>query len=172
MSNCLVALLGAPEPSRLLARLRAHGVAPEVVNLTPDVVLPDSSWNGVVLVGGPVSPYDDRTVPYRAVGRVVAGAVARQVPTLGIGGGGHLLAVALGAHPSAPPSPLPPGIRPLQVTAAGRADPLFRHAPQSPAWVECSEEVPHNILLIKYIQKMVTVRNIAMLILLLCGVKH
>lgn len=139
MSNCLIALLGAPEPRRLVDRLRAHGVAPEVVSLSPDVDLPDSSWDGIALVGGPVSPYDDRTVSFRPVGRVLAGAVARQVPTLGIGGGGHLLAVALGAHPSAPASPLPPGIRSINPTIEGRSDTLFRHAPAAPAWVKCSE---------------------------------
>ncbi|GAB48064.1 glutamine amidotransferase-related protein [Mobilicoccus pelagius] len=138
MSNCLIALLGAPEPRRLLSRLRAHAVTSEVVTLTPDIELPDAHWNGIALVGGPVSPYDRRTVPFPPVGRLLASAVARQVPTLGIGGGGHLLAVALGAHPGSPHDPLPPGIRHLTRTAQGRLDPLFRHAPTNPSWVECS----------------------------------
>ena len=138
MSNCLVAMLGAPEPRRLIARLRTVGVTPDVVHLTADDGLPEADWDGIALVGGPVSPYDERTVSFHPIGLVLAGAVARQIPTLGIGGGGHLLARALGARPTTPRTPLPPGIRALTRTAHGRLDRLFRHAPPSPAWVECS----------------------------------
>lgn len=138
MSKCLVALFGAPEPTGLLDRLRIHGVAVTLLEITPDVEFPTSLPSGVAVVGGPVSPYDDRVLPYGRVGAFLATAVAREVPTLGIGGGAHLLAVALGARPGWPTSAVTPGLHMLRRTAQGADDPLFRHMAPEAQWLEFS----------------------------------
>ncbi len=96
------------------------------VELDEGELLPD--WRGfdaIVAMGGPMSVNDDATLPWltdekRAIGE----AVRAGTPYWGVCLGVQLLAASLGARVS-PGSTPEVGLLPVELTEAGRADPVF-----------------------------------------------
>jgi len=88
--------------------------------------LPDwRAFDGIVAMGGPMGAYDDETLPWLGPEkRLIAEAVGADVPYWGVCLGSQLLAASLGA--AVFPGPRPEvGVLPVEVTAAGRRDPVF-----------------------------------------------
>lgn len=138
--TCLVAVLpGMRVPTCLSTWGREVGV---------DIVAHDVAFQGhllelggdatLLVIGGAISPYDTRALPAHDLGRLLAKAVSRQTPVLGIGGGAHLLAWALGGRPSVPDTPVTAGWRTVTRTAQGQLDRLFTNLPSSSSWIEAS----------------------------------
>lgn len=139
VSTCLVALLpGVRTPERLLQWCRDSGVTIALHEVDPAADLPRiENLCGVLVVGGAVSPYDER-IHTRGLGALLATSVGREMPTLGSGGGAHFVAWALGAQPGIP-EPIPVRLRAVTRTAQGRLDPLFSRVPSTARWIEWSD---------------------------------
>jgi GMP synthase (glutamine-hydrolysing) len=80
-------------------------------------------------MGGPMGAYDDETLPWlRQEKQLIAEAVRADVPYWGVCLGSQLLAASLGA--AVFPGPAPEvGVLPVEVTDAGRHDPVFSVLP-------------------------------------------
>lgn len=99
------------------------------------VVGPDSggavpeSLNGVdalIVLGGSMGPLDDHTAPWLPATRaLLAEAVGKGVPTLGICLGAQLLATATGGHVRTMPEGPEVGLLRVRVDEQAAADPLF-----------------------------------------------
>jgi len=73
------------------------GVAVDVIRPYAGAAVPPSADDGVIVLGGHMSAYDDDLAPWLpAVRDLLATSVADGVPTLGICLGAQLLAVACG----------------------------------------------------------------------------
>ena len=101
MTNCLVVQHVAPESAWAIgdALVRA-GIEPDVRRMfAGDALPPDASGHdGVVVMGGPMSAAsDDGFATRRAELALLADALGRAVPTLGVCLGAQLLAAAAGA---------------------------------------------------------------------------
>jgi GMP synthase (glutamine-hydrolysing) len=100
------------------------------VELDEGEVLPDHrEFDAVVCMGGPMGAYDDAALPWLAdEKRAIGDAVRDGVPFWGVCLGVQLLAASLGArvYPGAAPEV---GILPVELTDAGRADPVFAGLP-------------------------------------------
>ncbi len=82
--------------------------------------------DGLVVLGGAMGAADDTLVPWLAATRtLLADAVARGVPTLGVCLGHQLAAAALGGAVGRNPSGRTTGLVPVRLTAAGARDPLL-----------------------------------------------
>ncbi|MGZ4586731.1 MAG: type 1 glutamine amidotransferase [Mycobacteriaceae bacterium] len=94
-----------------------------------------SGHHGLIVLGGTPNPYDDAATPWLpAVRALLAEALDRQVPTLGICLGGEILAMVAGGQVRRATRGVEVGIQHLTVTDAGRHDPLFAGLPaQVPA---------------------------------------
>ena len=112
--------LGAIEPALL-----ARGLAIDYADLyLPGAPAPDTAaYRALVFMGGPMSVNDD--LPYlRREEAYIRDAVARGIPVLGVCLGSQLIARALGA--SVRRNPVKEiGWFDIELTAAGREDPLF-----------------------------------------------
>jgi len=118
----------AVEPlGSLLPLLRNYGLRIRYVNFErdPDARPNVEGYDGLIVLGGPMSAWDDATHPHLA--REVESlrrALDREIPVLGICLGAQLLARALGA--AVHPAPLPEvGWHEVSPTAAGQADPVL-----------------------------------------------
>jgi GMP synthase-like glutamine amidotransferase len=93
---------------------------------------PLPGWHGfdaIVAMGGPMSATDDAELPWlTAEKRLIAEAAAAGVPFWGVCLGVQLLAASLGARVYAGDEP-EVGLLPVEITAAGRADPVFAELP-------------------------------------------
>jgi GMP synthase (glutamine-hydrolysing) len=88
--------------------------------------LPDwRAFDGIVAMGGPMGAYDDDALPWLGQEKqLIAEAVRADVPYWGVCLGSQLLAASLGA--AVFPGPAPEvGVLPVEVTDAGRRDPVF-----------------------------------------------
>ena len=114
------------EPLGLIAdSLAARGIEFEYVDLYErDVEVSVTDADGLIFMGGPMSVNDD--LPYlRHEMRLIAQAISRGKPVLGVCLGSQLIAKALGARVY--PNPVKEiGWYPVQFTASARTDALFR----------------------------------------------
>jgi GMP synthase-like glutamine amidotransferase len=111
--------------------LRERGAVIERVELDDGEPLP--ALDGAVLVvvmGGPMGAYDEDDHPWLvAEKQYLARAVVAQVPVFGACLGAQLLADATGGRAYRGRSP-EVGVLPVQLTEAGRADPVFGVLPE------------------------------------------
>jgi GMP synthase-like glutamine amidotransferase len=93
--------------------------------------IPDERFDAIVAMGGPMSVNDEASLPWLADEKgYVRDAVRAGTPYWGVCLGVQLLASALGArvYPGDEPEV---GLLPVELTAEGRADPVFAGAPES-----------------------------------------
>jgi GMP synthase-like glutamine amidotransferase len=104
-----------------------RGVDHEVIHLHAGGSLPGHlDWAAVVSLGGAMAAYDEDTHPFlRDEKRFLLAAVGEGVPVLGICLGSQLLADALGGRVF-PGRRMEVGFVPVQLTGAGREDPVVR----------------------------------------------
>lgn len=91
-------------------------------------VVPDTvgDHDGLVVLGGAMGACDDAVAPWLAPTRaLLADAVAREVPTLGVCLGHQLASVALGGSVGRNPSGRTTGVVPVALTDEGASDPLL-----------------------------------------------
>jgi GMP synthase (glutamine-hydrolysing) len=87
------------------------------------------TFDAVVAMGGPMSVNDEAALPWlRDEKRLIAEAVRAGVPYFGVCLGVQLLAASLGARVYSGPEP-EVGLLPVELTAAGRDDPLLGSLP-------------------------------------------
>jgi GMP synthase-like glutamine amidotransferase len=94
--------------------------------------LPDDlrDHQALLVLGGSPNPYDDAATPWLGpVRALVAEALDREVPTLGICLGGEILAMVAGGRVQPAVDAVEVGLYPLRLTDAGRDDPLFGGLP-------------------------------------------
>ncbi|MGN6378044.1 MAG: type 1 glutamine amidotransferase [Gaiellales bacterium] len=110
--------------------LRERGAQIHRVELDEGEPLP--SWerfDAIVAMGGPMSVNDDDSLPWlTAEKRLIREAVGAGIPYWGACLGVQLLAASLGARVYAGPQP-EVGVLPVELTAEGRDDPVFRRLP-------------------------------------------
>lgn len=86
--------------------------------------------HALLVLGGSPNPYDDLATPWLArVRALLAEALDREVPTLGICLGGEILAMVAGGRVQPAVDAVEVGLHRLDVTDAGRSDPLFGGLP-------------------------------------------
>lgn len=100
------------------------------VELDEGEPLPDwRTFDAIVAMGGPMSANDDAELPWLTdEKRLIAEAVRDGMPFFGVCLGVQLLAASLGARVHAGDTP-EVGLLPVEITAEGRADPVFADAP-------------------------------------------
>jgi len=117
--------LGAWEP---VARI--HEVDIREVEVDEGEEIPRlEGFDGVVSLGGPLSA-DDEHEGLAAERKLLAEAAGRNVPVLGVCLGAQLLAHALGGEIFANPGGREIGVSEVELTEAGRSDPLFAGLPE------------------------------------------
>ena len=106
--------------------LRERGAELHRVELDEGEPLPDwREFDAIVAMGGPMSVNDDATLPWLIEEKRMIGDAARAgKPYWGVCLGVQLLASSLGARVYAGPEP-EVGLLPVELTAEGRADPVF-----------------------------------------------
>lgn len=132
---CVLQHIRCEPPGLFSGLLRDRGFVAETVELDEGGSLPD--WREVDLVlamGGPMGAYDETGHPWLAAEKQwIAAAVRAGVPYLGVCLGAQLLAASLGAEVRPGETP-EVGVLPVELTGAGRADPVFGVLPgQFPA---------------------------------------
>ena len=100
------------------------------VELDEGETLPDwREFDSVVAMGGPMSVNDEEAFPWLSEEkRLLADAAHAGMPVWGVCLGVQLLASSLGARVYQGPEP-EVGLLPVEITAEGRADPVFASAP-------------------------------------------
>jgi GMP synthase (glutamine-hydrolysing) len=100
------------------------------VELDEGEPLPDwHAFDAIVAMGGPMSATDDTDLPWlTAEKQLIADAVLAGMPFWGVCLGVQLLAASLGARIYAGAEP-EVGLLPVEITAEGRADPVFAGVP-------------------------------------------
>jgi GMP synthase (glutamine-hydrolysing) len=92
---------------------------------------PITDYSHVVILGGPISAYEDDLYPYlRYEFELVEAAIAHTIPTLGICLGSQILAKVLGAKVYRGAMGREAGWCHINLTEAGQGDPLFKSFPQ------------------------------------------
>jgi GMP synthase-like glutamine amidotransferase len=132
--KCLVIQHVAPEsPFAIADALRDAGVEIELCRIFAGDQLPSriEEFDGLVVMGGPMSAASDDGFPTRAAEiELIGSAVQADIPTLGICLGAQLLAAAGGAsvYPGARGPEI--GWGPVRLDASCRDDPLFGGLPE------------------------------------------
>jgi GMP synthase (glutamine-hydrolysing) len=92
---------------------------------------PVTDYSHVVILGGPMSAYEDDLYPYlRYEFELVETAIAQKIPTLGICLGSQILAKVLGAKVYRGEKGREAGWCHIDLTEAAQYDPLFQSFPQ------------------------------------------
>jgi GMP synthase (glutamine-hydrolysing) len=142
-------------PGYIGERLRALGAHLDVVHPYLGDPIPQTTdgYAGLVVLGGTPGPYDDSTAGWLPdVRRLIAVALAEDLPLLGICLGGELLAAVAGGKVDRIDGPPEIGLHRLRPTEAARTDPLFSELPgAAPAvewhWEEIVELPPGSVTL-------------------------
>jgi GMP synthase (glutamine-hydrolysing) len=125
----------------------ALGLELDVVrgDLGQPVVERVTDHDGLVVLGGAMGACDDAIAPWLAATRaLLADAVRREVPTLGVCLGHQLAAVALGGSVGRNPSGRTVGLVPVRLTDAGATDPLLSGLHDLVA-VHYNDDVVHEV---------------------------
>jgi GMP synthase-like glutamine amidotransferase len=136
--------------------LRAAGAELVVLRLYDSEEIPDTldGVDGLVSLGGEMGANDDDVAPWLPATRaLLASAVQRAVPTLGICLGGQLLAAATGGTVQRAADGPEIGAYLTAKRDAAADDPLFRDLPMTPDVVHYHQDVistlpPHAVLLL------------------------
>ena len=115
---------------------QALGLRLDVVRGDLGELVPDhwGEHDGLVVLGGAMGACDDALAPWLAPTRaLIADAVARGIPTLGVCLGHQLASVALGGTVGRNPSGRTVGLAPVRLTDAGSSDPLLAGLGGQPA---------------------------------------
>jgi GMP synthase (glutamine-hydrolysing) len=108
--------------------LKAAGFRIRYVNFgrDPDIVPSLDSYNGLIVLGGPMGVYESARYPHlKTEMKLIEEALRREIPVLGICLGAQLLAAALGAEVCKAPG-WEFGWCDVEVTEAGKGDTLFQ----------------------------------------------
>jgi GMP synthase-like glutamine amidotransferase len=134
MTNCLVVQHVAAEPGYALGdALERSGVALDVrrVDEGDPVPLASTSYDGIVVMGGPMSASSAVDFPSRrAELSLLADALRTGVPTLGVCLGAQLLAIAAGGSVRRGESGPEIGWAPIVLTAEAAEDPILAGLPR------------------------------------------
>ena len=144
--------------------LRDAGVLLDVVHPYLDAELPDlSAYDGLLVLGGAMGPEEDERCPWLPATRaLMADAVQRSLPTLGICLGGELLALACGGQVARGRNGPELGVLPLQRRPEADGDPVFggladtapvvqwhweeiSALPESAVWLVTAGAYPHQV---------------------------
>jgi GMP synthase-like glutamine amidotransferase len=135
MPNCLVVQHVAPEPAfAIVDALVGAGVDIDTRQVSAGDRIPrdSSGFDGLVIMGGPMSAGSDPGFPTRAEEiALITDAVRREIPTLGVCLGAQLLAVAGGGSVYPGPSGLEVGWGPVDLAAECAEDRLFAGLPKT-----------------------------------------
>jgi GMP synthase (glutamine-hydrolysing) len=126
-------------PGYIGEQICALGGQLEVIHPHLGEPIPDTTdgYAGLLVLGGTPGPYDDAVAGWlSAVRRLIAVALAEELPLLGICLGGELLAVAAGGKVDRIDGPPEIGVHRLYPTDAARTDPLFSGMPAAAPAVE------------------------------------
>jgi GMP synthase-like glutamine amidotransferase len=133
MPNCLVVQHIAPEPAFAIAEaLVGAGVVIDTRRVFAGDLIPAdaSGLDGLVVMGGPMSAASDQDFPTRTAEiALIADAVRREAPTLGVCLGAQLLAVAGGGSVFPGPSGPEVGWGPVVLAGECASDRLFAGLP-------------------------------------------
>jgi len=134
MTSCLVIQHLAPEAAFAIGdALAAAGVHLDTRRTFAGEEIPAdvSNFDGVVVLGGPMSATSDLGFPSRQQEiDLLSVAIGLGIPTLGVCLGAQLLAAAAGAAVIAGQSGPEIGWAPVQLLEASRSDPLFAGLPE------------------------------------------
>ena len=123
--------LDCEHPGSLRAHLKDAGIAWDVVELDIGEAIPDlSNYDVLWVMGGPMDVWDIEENPWLVAEKAAIRTWVREMqkPYLGICLGHQLLADALGGT-CGPQRPPEIGVFDIELTAAGRDDPLFKGLP-------------------------------------------
>jgi GMP synthase-like glutamine amidotransferase len=132
--------------------LRERGWSSTCVELDEGESLPETlAFDGVIVMGGPMSANDDPDLPWLAAEkRLIAEAALDGVPVWGVCLGAQLLAASLGARVYAGAEP-EVGISAVTLTSAASSDPVFARVPEmlpTLQWHGDSFELPDGATLL------------------------
>jgi GMP synthase-like glutamine amidotransferase len=118
-------------PGWLEEILADAGIDIDLRRMYDGVAPPDADdIDGLVVLGGPMGAYDDERVPWLgSVKALLAAAVGRGVPTLGVCLGAQLMAVGCGGSVEKGAAGPELGLGPLRLTTAAGGDALFSSVP-------------------------------------------
>lgn len=127
--------------------LQEAGATLEVQLAGDDAIPADAEgYNGVVCLGGGMSPVDDETHPWLAdIRRLLTGAITAEVPTLGVCLGGQLLGAAAGGTVGRGTRGPEAGPALVSKKDAAWTDPLFAELPLMQDVLEFHRDVVEHL---------------------------